>query len=145
MLPKSPGGILWGFHIRKGRVDMTLGDCIFKCDELKPNQFLDSAKVDWINEVESMVMDEIINRAETVPKTFIPYSWEKDKAKELLVPDPYSELYIKYIFAQIDFNNAEINRYNNSVAMYNTSFARYAGYYRRNHKPVQRNQIRNYG
>ena len=123
---------------------MTLKEVIAKIDELKPNDYLTSAKIDWINEVEGIVLEGIINKAEEIPEKFVPYS-EDDYDKELKVEDPYSELYLKYVFAQIDFNNAEIQRYNNSVAMYNASFQRYASYYRRNHMPVQRYKIRNYG
>lgn len=123
---------------------MTLKECIAKIDELKPNEYLESAKIDWINEVEGIVLEGIINKAKENPESFVPYT-EDDLDKELKVEEPYSELYLKYVFAQIDFNNAEIQRYNNSVSMYNASYQRYASYYRRNHMPVQRYKIRNYG
>ena len=51
------------------------------------------------------------------------------------MPEPYADVYIKYLFAQIDFVNAEFARYNNSAAMYNTALSAYANFYRRTHLP----------
>ena len=60
----------------------------------------------------------------------------------LMVPDPYSSLYIKYLTAQIDFYNNEIARYNNSMAMFHVALSAFVDAYNRTHMPKQDNYIR---
>jgi len=116
---------------------MTLAKVISMCDEAKPNQYDISIKTQWINEVENLVIEGIVNRAEGNDMEFTPYDYDTDSDAELVVPDVYSDIYINYVFAKIDFMNAEFGRYNNSAAMYQASYDTYASAYRRSHMPKQ--------
>lgn len=116
---------------------MTLAKILSMCDELKPNQYDPDTKTCWLSEVEGMVIEEILNRAEGNDIEFGSFNYEQDGEAVLLVPGKYSDLYLNYLFAKIDYNNAEYERYNNSVAVFNASFDAYAGHYRRNHMPKQ--------
>ena len=59
----------------------------------------------------------------------------------LIVPEPYSELYLHYLAAQIDYWNGEITRYNNSMAKYNEKYDDYVALFNRTYMPKQDNYI----
>lgn len=120
---------------------MTIAKLIAMCDESKPNQYDEEQKVQWLSEVEAMVVEEILNKAEGNEIEFEKYDCDTDAERELLVPDPYCDLYLHFLMSKIDFFNAEYARYNNSVTMFNSSYERFAGYYRRNHMPKQNNML----
>ncbi|MPN04852.1 hypothetical protein SDC9_152100 [bioreactor metagenome] len=65
-----------------------------------------------------------------------PYN-TNDMDAVLMVTEPYADVYIKWLFAQIDFHNAEYTRYNNSMIMYNAALSAYADAYNRSHMPTQ--------
>ena len=60
----------------------------------------------------------------------------------LLVPEPYSELYLHYLCAQVDFHNAETLRYANSMQMFSAALTQFANWYNRTHMPMQRSYVR---
>lgn len=62
---------------------------------------------------------------------------------ELLVPDPYTDLYKYYLFSMIDFTNEEMDRYTNSMLMFNTSWQEFVNYWYRTHDTIltQRFQV----
>lgn len=71
-----------------------------------------------------------------------PYDPEVDMDRVLIAPEPYSNLYVKYLAAQVDYYNGEIPRYKNSMARFNEALDMYAAWYNRNHMPRQDNFIR---
>lgn len=121
---------------------MTIREALEKVDKLKPNQFEDAEKVRWLNALDATVKAEIINTHEGAELvTFDGYDEDTDTDTELLVPPPHSDIYLHYLFAQIDFNNAEYTRYNNSISMFNSKYSEFAAYYNRTHMPLQNNSI----
>lgn len=121
---------------------MLIREAIEACDILKPNRFTYAEKVRWLNELDGMTKAEIIDTHEgTGPADFSGYDENTDIDTKLLIPAPYSELYIYYLFSKIDFFNAEYTRYNNSMAMFNGLYSQYAAHYNRSHMPVQKSGI----
>lgn len=116
---------------------MTLAKLISMVDEMKANQYDSEMKTVWLSEVEGMVVEEILNRAEGNEIEFTSYDYNQDAEKELLVPDRYTDLYRNYLYAKIDYANAEYERYNNSVTMFEASYSTFAQHYRRTHMPKQ--------
>ncbi len=92
---------------------MTPAMAIAALDELTPNSYDTAQKIAWLERVEAAlaaeVFFEIINRPQ----------WDK----ELLVKEPYDELYMRYMQAQIFLEAGEITRYNNAMALYNNALA----------------------
>jgi len=66
-----------------------------------------------------------------------PYVLPKDAERELLIPHPYEDAYVKYLSAQVDYHNGEYERYNNAMMMFNTVYQAYANGYNREHMPRQ--------
>lgn len=121
---------------------ITLGDVIAQLDQIKPNQYDLDTKVRWLNDVEGQLVQEIFSwHAGTENLTF-PHFNSADLTQILLVPAPYHDLYVKYLCAQVDFANAEFNRYNNSMTLYNALLSSFADWYNRTHVPAQPNYIR---
>lgn len=79
---------------------------------------IQKTKTAWMSEVEGMVIEEILNRAEGNEIEFEGYDYDLDAEKTLLVPDRYADLYRNYLYAKVDYANAEYERYNNSVTMF---------------------------
>ena len=116
---------------------MKIRQAIDICDRQKPNGYTQEDKIHWLSKLDQMIFDEIIDRHEGGVERFDGYSESIDLDTELLADEAYADLYVKWLFAQIDFANAETTRYNNSVAMFNTLYEAYARSYTRKHMPKQ--------
>lgn len=120
---------------------MRIANLLATIDEIKPNQFSNHVKTQWLNEIEFKVVDQIINMAEGNNISFKPYDYDTDAERELYAPDVFADIYSGYISAKIDYHLAELDRYNIAVAMYQAAFEDFAAWYRRKHVPKQRNSI----
>lgn len=67
---------------------------------------------------------------------FSGYSRDFDGARMLLIPPPYDEVYVYYLYAQTDQRLGEIERYNNDAALFNNAWAEAVRWYNRNHMPL---------
>ena len=67
--------------------------------------------------------------------SFTGYDSLTDSQTELLVPEPYDEMYLRWMEAQIYYYNGEYDKYNNAIDLFNTAFEGYKNYYNRTHKP----------
>ena len=63
---------------------------------------------------------------------------EEDQDTELIVGEPYDELYIHWLSAQIDRNNMEYIGFNNSNAMFEATYAAFRNAFNRSHMPKSR-------
>lgn len=120
---------------------MTLSELIAYCDETRPNQYSNNVKTWWVNEVEARVADDIINRIEG-PEFIIfePYKYDDDKDKDLLLPIQFNDVYVSYIYAKVDFTNAEIERYQADSALFDAAWSDAAAWARRQYKPLRHYQ-----
>ena len=115
---------------------MKLREAIERTDSLKHNTYTTAEKVEWISRLDGLVKDQIIDTHEDGENIeFNGYTVEADMERELLIPAPYDDAYIKWLEAKIDYYNGEIARYNNSVLMYQAVYDAYQRYYNRNHMP----------
>lgn len=118
---------------------MTLNEAITRVQRLKPSQYDLKTLVQWISDLEGVMYAEIVSWHEnTDDVAHGPYS-ETDMDAVLMAPDPYSEVYTKWLEAQIDYYNAEYSRYNNSMMMYNVALSNYSSWYCRSNVPKRTN------
>lgn len=116
---------------------MKLMEAISAVDALKPNTYSQEEKISWLSRVDGLVKGQIVDihkGADAV--TFEGYTTDTPLDTQLLVPAPYDELYLRYLEAQIDYHNAEYDRYNNAILMFSTIFDDYAKHYIRTHMPL---------
>lgn len=118
---------------------MTIIEAISKIDDLKFNAFTQDQKVNWLSRLDNMVKTQIIDTHEGGDHvTFTGYDSDTDLHTQLLVSAPFDEVYLRWMEAQIDYCNGEIDKYNISITMFNTEFEAFAAWYHRNHMPVSR-------
>ena len=116
---------------------MTIAELIQQVDAVRPNQYDNDTKVGWINEVESKVVRNVLNRILWAEEEFTPYVYATDATTELKIPDEHSDVYKTYLYAQMDFANAETDRYNADAAMHRSAWDDYAAEMRRENYPKQ--------
>ena len=114
---------------------MKIIEAINQIDSLKHNTYSQDNKVSWLSRLDMMVHNHII-KTHDGEATFTGYDGAtKLHETELLVPEPYDEMYLRWMEAQIDYYNGEYEKYNNAIEMFNTSFNAYQNHYNRTHKP----------
>ncbi len=121
---------------------MKICEAIAICDRQKPNGYEYSDKVHWLDMLDRRIFREIIIRHEGGAQSFGGYAPDVDGDQELLAEDAYADMYVKWLMAQIDFANAEMQRYNNSAAMFNSLYEEFSAAYTREHMPVQKAYIK---
>lgn len=116
---------------------MTIYDAITQFDARYFNTYSEQDKVQWLSRADDMVTRHIIDTHETETETgFSGYDSSTDlQNTELLVPEPYAELYFNYLEAQVCYHNGEYDKYNNAITLFNSAYESYAAYYNRQNKP----------
>ena len=120
---------------------MTLNEAISSFRETHVSAFDDEILVRWLSEAEYMVVDEVFLTHEDVPRraaSFCGYSFLKDRNTRLLIPEPYSQVYVDYLSMKSDISLSDIQRYNNSAALFYNSYSTFADWYNRCHMPLKR-------
>lgn len=123
--------------IRMKRI--TLGEVLDRADKLKhDNRYDTETKISWISRLEMLIADEIIRKHEG-GENFRFDGYDKDTAMdtELIVPEPYADIYVHWIHSKIDLFNQDYERYNNSASAYYAEYQSFAAYYNRENMPVQ--------
>ena len=114
---------------------MKIIDAIERIDSLTPNTYSQSGKIAWLSRLDAMAKKTIIHTHEGGEVDFTGYTEDTDLQTVLLIPEPYDEAYLRWMEAQIDYNNGEYDKYNNAVELFNAVYKDYKNYYNRTHMP----------
>lgn len=115
---------------------MKIIEAIQKIDSLKHNTFEQDLKVGWLSQLDSRVKKLIMDTHEGCENVrFTGYDSNTDVHTELLIGAPFESVYLRWMEAQIDYWNGEIDKYNISITMFNTEFEAYENWYCRTHMP----------
>ena len=96
--------------------------------------------IKYLTEIEQLIHDEIVmthvhtQEQETKPV----YTEETDPETVLIVPDPYSMVYVYWLMTKIDMQNQEDGRYNVDRALFENHYDTMSDWWTRNHMPLQR-------
>lgn len=123
---------------------MKLVEAIERAKAEKPNAYNDDTLAKWISQIEKTAQVEIMG---VDPADVVEYSWKKDGDVELLITEPYSECYVHYLKAMIDYNNKEFSSYNYNSQMFNSTYQAFAAWYKRKYGTTavrKATRIRNY-
>lgn len=122
---------------------LTIGEVIAYVDAIKPNTRTPEEKKLWLNDCDTMIKEDIFNHYEGAYEiNFNGYTEDTDESQELLVPAHYGRgLYAYYIMMQIDYINAETNKYSMNATMYQSAFDGFAIHWHNTHMPLQPNSI----
>ena len=104
---------------------MTALDVITRVDGRLHNIFTREEKLHWLNHLERMA-SQLLNRCgvEHQPEELTPET-------VLSIPEPFSQVYERWLEAQIDYANQEYLKYNNAMALFQTFWQEYANSLRR--------------
>lgn len=130
---------------------MTLRDAINEVDNLKPNMYGMQEKIKWLSRLDTLIFQEnLLNHRlsdeEAAPflqegKLVFDGYTEDDVEKELLVGEPYDDLYRHWLSAQVDWNNMEYDGFNASNAMFESVYGEFRKAFNRTHRPLGRQNI----
>jgi hypothetical protein len=116
---------------------MTILEAIERVDSLRHNTFTQEEKIGWLAQVDALVAQELIRTHEGADgEPFQGYDSRTPLDRELLVPNPYDELYLHYLEAQMDYYHGEYDRYNRSMGMYQAVWLAFANFYNRSNRPL---------
>ncbi len=118
---------------------MTINEAITEVDALKANMYGRAEKIRWLSRLDWRIYNEIIATHEyNDDEDEIEYEGytEDDNETELLAAEPYDEMYVHWLSAQIDRSNMEYDSFNNSNAMFEAVFSAYRNFYNAEHLPV---------
>lgn len=117
---------------------MTIAEVIALVDKNKPNTRSDDEKKEWLNEIDTIIKEEIIDtheHGEDFP--FTGYTKNTADNTELLLPKRFGkEIYRYYIEMQIDIANKEPNRFNNAAALYQSAMQEFEFYWHKRYMPL---------
>ena len=94
---------------------MKANEAIERVDTLRPNPFSEEEKLRWLSELDGKISKEVLK----LGKVF-DYTGQASSETELLVRLPYTDVYLFYLCAMIDFFSRDYEEYNNSMLMVNT-------------------------
>lgn len=124
---------------------MKLREALSGIKSLKPSQYGDDVMVRWLSILDGQIWEEMLRHYEA-PKNVASracfYDLERDQERELLAPFPHDEIYMTWLSAQIDWQNAEYERYNNAMALYNAQLQALYDAYGHSHMARQDAYIR---
>lgn len=116
---------------------MTIIEAINLVDALKPNEYSQPEKIQWLSTLDGIIFDEIIKTHEGAEgKEFNGYTEDTQLDTELIVPDPYADVYRFWLESCIHHANEEYAKYNNAKMAYNTAYITFSNYYNRTHMPI---------
>lgn len=118
---------------------MTVQQIITRVDELRPNQYTNAQKIEWLAELDDIIWHEVV-LTHAIPDgldEYVPYT-EDEMTATLLAPDRYCGLYEYWLYAKMDAANMEMDKYANDMALYNAYYSQYERAWNREHMPTQR-------
>lgn len=117
---------------------MKVIEAINEANSLKANALPLSMKIKWLSRLDLRIMREIVDTHEynegEEEISFDGYT-DEDTEKELLAPEPYAEMYIHWLSAQIDYYNMELDGFNAANAMFESVHENFRNAYNASHKP----------
>lgn len=123
---------------RKDEQQMTINEIITAVKRRTPNQYTEADMLRWLSRAENLIFKEIYQTHEDAPiQSFDGYTESTPQDTVLLATEPYDEMYLHYLNAQIHLANAEINKYNNEITLFNTVFLAYRNDWNKTRLPKQ--------
>lgn len=121
---------------------MTIRQAIERTDALKFNTYTTADKILWLSQLDWDITRNILEAHQGYNRFgFFGYDADTDPETVLLAPEPYDQMYLRYLESQIDYHNGEMERYNISAALFNNLYESYANYYKRSHMPVSQGRF----
>lgn len=118
---------------------MTIQEALDTVDEMKPNAMTRKLKLKFLTEIEDLIHGEIVLKHVHPPEQDERpyYSEDSDPGTVLMVPDPYSMVYVYWLMTKIDMQNQEDARWNIDRSHFENAYDTMSDWWTRNHMPYQ--------
>ena len=124
---------------------MTIEEALSRVERERPGESTEAEKLRWLSMVDMQwFQDQILTheREQEEDAVFTGYGVNTDRGTELLIPLPYDEVYVHYLFAMADQKLGEVERYQNDAALFNQMLDEAQRAYTRAHMPKERGYVR---
>ena len=108
---------------------MTIDQAINALDSRQSNTFSRQEKISWLSQLDALICKEVLGQE------FAGYTADTDPQTQLKAGQPWEEIYLHYMQAQICYCNGELTRYTNAAALYNNLFAAFKNHHNRTNLP----------
>lgn len=116
---------------------MTIGEAANVCENSRPGVMTLSEKIRTLSELDKKVCTEVFDRHEGAPVLlFEGYKITTPNDKELLIPDAFSDVYVRRLEAECDYKCADTEMYDNSARLFNSAWESFVSYWTATHKPL---------
>ena len=114
---------------------MTVSEIISLIDKYTGEKINEELKYRWLQQIEDVIYNEVIlTHKDPVPRP----APVKEGNRELLCPEPYSELYIHYLSAQNDLLMRDARSFENSASAFASAYNSYTDWYNRENDPIEK-------
>lgn len=96
-----------------------------------PNQYSDEMLLEWLSALDGQVWQDLLAKY-GAPAPFLPYRRDT-LGIQMAIPFPHDQIYVTYLGAQIDYHNAEFERYNNKMMLFNAQLQEFYDAFTRSH------------
>ncbi len=114
---------------------MKVSEVINLIDKYTGEPIESELKYRWLQQIEDIIYNEVILTHKNPPPMPNPVIRAD---RELLCPEPYSELYIHYLNAQNDLMMRDSRSFENSASAFASAFNSYSDWYNRMNPPLER-------
>lgn len=121
---------------------MTIEEAVSGIDNLKRNTYTVEDKIGWLQRLDSQIFRQIVLTHAGKEEVMAPNYRDGAMNQELLAPEPFDQMYLHYLEAQIDYYNGEITLYNEAMTMFNAAYSDFENWYNRRHMPDQTARLR---
>ena len=121
---------------------MTVAAMIEQFNTERPNSVEDSLKMEWLRKCEANLIDSVIllrriEEGERTAEEWQEYLDTYNFDTEMILPEPYDDLYIYFLDARMSLNNNDKVRTNIATRLYDNALLTWKQKYNREHLPIQ--------
>lgn len=121
---------------------MNVAGMIEQYNQERPNSVEDSVKRDFLRKCEANLIENVIllyepREGERTKEEWEEYLDEFDYDTNLILAEPFDDLYIYYLDQRIALNNNDMKRYNAQSRLYDNMLLSFKQKYNREHYPAQ--------
>lgn len=123
---------------------MTINKAIETIDKTHPSEHDRNTMIGWLSDLDKRVYQIMRRHEMEYPADFTGYNGDTDGDTELLVENPYDELYVQYLDMKVSLADRDYPFYNNAAVLFDGMWKEYTAYVNRTYMPVRKNRIFNF-
>lgn len=108
----------------------TIEEIISRTDAVRDNPFSNEQKISWLALLDGIIYRELISKTADCDVTYAPQVSVHDT---LLVEKPFDEIYVLWLFAQMDLYRGEQTKYNADITAFQDYYDNYSSAYANSH------------